>query len=66
MPAIRISYDRKICEYVFAKEDIKLIAQTQESDPKKLKRKEESIVTVKSEGKSFVLKRKVKDEVNIE
>lgn len=68
---LKFSYVRKICEYVFANETmtIKLFAQRQRSDPQKpkLKRKEESTVTIKTQGKSFVdVVKKLKAEVNIE
>ncbi|KAK9693476.1 hypothetical protein QE152_g34172 [Popillia japonica] len=53
---LKFSYVRKICEFVFAKVKIKIkmIAQGQRSEPLKRKKKEESVVMVKAEGKSFV------------
>ncbi|KAK9688148.1 hypothetical protein QE152_g35766 [Popillia japonica] len=66
---LKLSYVKKICEYVFAKQKvkIKLLTQTPRSDPKQRKKKEESIVTVKAQGKSFVdIVKKLKEEVNID
>lgn len=68
---LKFTYIRKICEYVFAKETmtIKLIAQGQRSDPQKpkLRKKEESTVTIKTEGKSFVdVVKTLKAEVDID
>ncbi|KAK9695122.1 hypothetical protein QE152_g33067 [Popillia japonica] len=66
---LKFSYVRKIYEYVFTKQKlkIKLLTQTPISDPKQRKKKEESIVTVKAQGKSFVdIVKKLKEEVNID
>jgi hypothetical protein len=66
---LKISYAKKICEYVFGLGEIKvkLIAQGQRSDPQKQKMtKSESTVTVKAEGRSYAdLVKTIKKEVDI-
>ncbi|KAK9729431.1 Endonuclease-reverse transcriptase [Popillia japonica] len=71
---LKFSYVRKICEFVFTNQNIKikLLAQAPRSDPQKRRKEEESIVTVKTvtvktQGKSFVdVVKKLKEEVNID
>lgn len=67
---LKHSYVRKTCEYIFTKEEvkIKLLVQGHRSEPKKQRtRSEESIVTVKTEGKSYVdMVKRLQEEVDIE
>lgn len=66
---LNFSYVRKICEYVFARDTIKirLTSQGQRTALQRHKTKQESTVTVKAEGKSFVdIVKRLKEEVNID
>ncbi|KAK9680407.1 hypothetical protein QE152_g39114 [Popillia japonica] len=67
---LKVSYLQKICEHVFRKcsTKIRLILQGKKPEPQRHKtRKEEGIVTVKAEGKSYVdVLKKLKQEVDIQ
>lgn len=66
---LKLAYVRKICEYIFAGTNVKvkLLVQGFRSDPKKEKgKREETIMTIKTQGNSYVdMVKKLKENVDI-